>query len=307
MQENFAYIPDNYFGSTDEEEKEDKEEEKEAEEQKEMIIKNVTKVINKITKKDIKEEKKEEFVPGIIINRYKLFCEYRTNFQNHFFHYLEKDFFDDTKKLINNSFLFIENRKTHLLNYDSIELQNISSNLDSSNFAESYTKVNSIIEDLLINFSSLKSLQQERIKPKFHDEELENKKIDKEIKKLILNMMKKIKFPLSGTDGEAGDERQLRRLPRIQLQLRRHGVRGEDRPGSGEQSGGLFGKEPGHAGFCQPCRQRPADPPRRGREMAEGHRKRRVCLWGYGSPRGVRLQRNASHPGDPLRSLRSKR
>ena len=42
MQENFAYIPDNYFGSTDEEEKEDKEEEKEAEEQKEMIIKNVT-------------------------------------------------------------------------------------------------------------------------------------------------------------------------------------------------------------------------------------------------------------------------
>ena len=195
MQENFAYIPENYFGSTDEEEKEDKEEEKEAEEQKEKIIKNVTNVINLITKKDLKEEEKiEEFVPGITINKYKLFCEYRTNYQNHFFHYLEKDFFDDTKKLINNSFLFIENRNTHLLNYNEIELQNISSNLDNSNYVESYKKINNILEDLFINFSSLKSLQQERIKPKFNDEEIENRKIDKEIKKLILNMMKKIKF-----------------------------------------------------------------------------------------------------------------
>ena len=182
MQENFAYIPENYFGSTDADEKEDKEEEKGAEEQKEMLIQNVVNVINKITLKDSDSEEEkieEEFVPGIIIDRYKVFSEHRTNFQNHFFHYLEKDFFDDTKKLINDSFLFIENRSARLLNYDAIELQHISSNLDNSNYMESYRKVNNILEDLLINLASLKSLQQERIKPKFTDEEIENMKIDK--------------------------------------------------------------------------------------------------------------------------------
>ena len=188
MEEIFSYIPEDYFGP-DDDTKEDKEDGNE------NIIKNVVNVINNITKKDSKEEnKKEEFVPGIIKERYKQFCEYRTNFQNLSFHFLEKDFLDDTKKLINNSFLFADNRNTQLLKYDQIELQDISSNLDSSNYVESYKKVNNILEDLLINFSSLKSLQQERIKPKFGDEEIENKKIDKEIKKLILNMMKKIKF-----------------------------------------------------------------------------------------------------------------
>ena len=179
MEEIFSYIPEDYFGP-DDDIKEDKEDGNE------NIIKNVVNVINNITKKDSKEEnKKEEFVPGIIKERYKQFYEYRTNFQNLSFHFLEKDFLDDTKKLINNSFLFADNRNTQLLKYDQIELQDISSNLDSSNYVESYKKVNNILEDLLINFSSLKSLQQERIKPKFGDEEIENKKIDKEIKKLI--------------------------------------------------------------------------------------------------------------------------
>ena len=188
MEEIFSYIPEDYFGP-DDDIKEDKEDGNE------NIIKNVVNVINNITKKDSKEEnKKEEFVPGIIKERYKQFYEYRTNFQNLSFHFLEKDFLDDTKKLINNSFLFADNRNTQLLKYDQIELQDISSNLDSSNYVESCKKVNNILEDLLINFSSLKSLQQERIKPKFGDEEIENRKIDKEIKKLILNMMKKIKF-----------------------------------------------------------------------------------------------------------------
>ena len=197
MQDYFSYIPDNYFSSTDEEEKDDKTEEKEAERQKENLIKNVVNVVNAINiikPKEEKEEIIEEFVPGITIDKYKLFNEYRTNFQNRFFHYLEKDFFDDTKKLINNSFLIIEERTAHLLNYDEIELQQISSNLDSSNYIESYNKVNNILEDLLTNISSLKNLQQERIKPKFEDEEIENRKIDKEIKKLVLKMMKKIKF-----------------------------------------------------------------------------------------------------------------
>ena len=197
MLETFSYIPDNYFNSTDEEDKEDKEEEKEAEAQKEKIIKNVVNVvtaINIIKQKDPKDEIIEEFVPGITIDKYKLFNEYRTNFQNRFFHYLENDFLDDTKKLINNSFLLIENRTTHLLNYDAIELQNISSNLDNSNYTESYKQVNNILDDLLTNFASLKNLQQERNKPKYNYEEIENRKIDKEIKKIILKMMKKIKF-----------------------------------------------------------------------------------------------------------------
>ena len=191
MQEGFSFIPENYFYSTDEDEKEDKEEEKQAKEQKEMIIQNVVNAINIITNKNSKDEEIiEEFVPGIINDRYKLFCEYRTNFQNKFFHYLGNDIID-TKRLLDN--LLIDNHQTRSLNYNHIELQNISYNLDYSNFEESYKKVNNILEDLLINFSSLKSLQQERIKPKFDDEE-KNKELDKDIKKLIINMMKKIRF-----------------------------------------------------------------------------------------------------------------
>ena len=175
----------------------DEEEEKEARKQREKLIKNVTKVVNaiKIIKnKNQKEEKEEEFIPGIIVNRFKLFCEYRTNFQKQHFHHLEKGFFDDTKKLIKSSFLFNQNPNQNSLKYDQIELANISTNLNNSNFAESYKKVNNILEDLLGNFSSLKSLQNERIKPKFSDEQNENKRIDNEIKALIKEMMKKIRF-----------------------------------------------------------------------------------------------------------------
>ena len=190
------FFPENYYDiKTDK--KAEEEEEKEAKEQRERLIKNVTKVVNaiKILKnKNQKEDKKEEFIPGIIANRFKLFCEYRTNFQKQHFHHLEKDFFDDTKKLIKNSFLFNQNPNQNSLKYDQIELANISTNLNNSNFAESYKKVNNILEDLISNFSSLKSLQNERIKPKFSDEQNENKRIDNEIKVLIKEMMKKIKF-----------------------------------------------------------------------------------------------------------------
>ena len=191
MEEIFSYIPEDYFGPDD-----DKKEDKEGSHK--NLINDVVNVINSITKKDPKEERKEEeFVPGIINGRYKQFCEYRTTFQKHFFHFIEKDLFDDTKKLINNSFLFAEkeNKNNQLLKkYDQIELQNISSNLDGANYIESYKEVNNILDDLIVNFASLKNLQQERIKPKFNDEEIENRKIDREIKKLILKMMEKIKF-----------------------------------------------------------------------------------------------------------------
>ena len=201
-----SYIPYNFYDSNEDqkENNEEEKEQKEAQEQKDLIIQNVSNVINKITslasneeEQEIDEEKEPEFVPGIIRNQTKLFNEYRTNFQNRFFHNLEKDIFDDTKKLLSSSFLFIEkadNKNTKLLNYDQIELQDISYNLDNSNYVESYKKVNNILDELLTNFASLKSFQQERIKPKFVDEDIQNKKIDGEIDKLIIKMMKKIKF-----------------------------------------------------------------------------------------------------------------
>ena len=198
-----SFIPENFYDSSEDLKlsHEDEKEQKEAQEQKDLIIKNVSNVINKIAnlsssteEEEIEEAKIPEFVPGIIKDQTKIFNEYRTNFQNHFFHYLEKDIFDDTKKLLSNSFLFAENKNTKLLKYDQIELEDISYNLDNSNFVESYKKVNNILDELLTNFASLKSFQQERIKPKFIDEEIENKRIDKEIDKLIIKMMKKIKF-----------------------------------------------------------------------------------------------------------------
>ena len=198
-----SYIPDNFHETNDEAllNKEDEKEMEEAKEQKDLIIKNVTNVINKITsistsseEEEIEEEKIEEFIPGIIRDKSKIFNEYRENFQNRFFHFLEKDIFDDTRKLLNDSFLFVENKAAKLLNFDQIELQDLSYNLDNSNYVESYKQVNNILEDLLTNFASLKSFQQERIKPKFIDEEIENKRLDREINKLILKMMKKIKF-----------------------------------------------------------------------------------------------------------------
>ena len=198
-----SYYPDNFHDSNEEIvlNKEEEKEIKEVEEQKDLIIKNVTNVINKITslstsseEEEIEEEKIQEFIPGIIRDQIKTFNEYRSNFQNRFFHFLEKDIFDDTKRLLNNSFLFTENKNSKLLNYNQIELQNLSYNLDNSNYVESYKQVNNILDDLLTNFASLKSFQQERIKPKFIDEEIENKRIDKEIDKLIIKMMKKIKF-----------------------------------------------------------------------------------------------------------------
>ena len=197
MQEiGFSYIPENFYDSNNEEKEgkkeEEEKEEKEAKEQKEILIKNVVNVLNIIKIKDKEEE--EEFKPGIINNRYDKFCDYRTKFQNRYFHPLEHDILDDTKRLLDSSFLPLEKNSSHLLKYDQIELADISTNLNNSNYDESYNKVNNILEDLLVNFASLKSLQSERIKPKFIDEQKENRRIEQEIQRLIIQMMKKIKF-----------------------------------------------------------------------------------------------------------------
>ena len=197
MQEiGFSYIPENFYDSNNEEKEgkkeEEEKEEKEAKEQKEILIKNVVNVLNIIKMKDKEEE--EEFKPGIINNRYDKFCDYRTKFQNRYFHPLEHDILDDTKRLLDSSFLPLEKNSSHLLKYDQIELADISTNLNNSNYDESYNKVNNILEDLLVNFASLKTLQSERIKPTFIDEQKENRRIEQEIQKLIIQMMKKIKF-----------------------------------------------------------------------------------------------------------------
>ena len=101
-----SYIPDNFYDTNEDQKSnsDDENEQKEAQEQKDLIIKNVSNVINKITnltssqeEEEIIEEKEPEFVPGIIRDQSKLFLQYRTNYQNRFFHYLEKDIFDDTK------------------------------------------------------------------------------------------------------------------------------------------------------------------------------------------------------------------
>ena len=196
MQEiGFSYIPENFYDSNNEvkedKKEEEEKEEKEAKEQKEILIKNVVNVLNIIK---IKDKEEEEFKPGIINNRYEKFCDYRTKFQNRYFHPLEQDILDDTKRLLDNSFLPLDKNSSHLLKYDQIELADISTNLNNSNYDESYNKVNNILEDLLVNFASLKSLQSERIKPKFIDEQQENRRIEQEIQKLIIQMMKKIKF-----------------------------------------------------------------------------------------------------------------
>ena len=197
MQEiGFSYIPENFYDSNNEEKEgkkeEEEKEEKEAKEQKEILIKNVVNVLNIIKMKDKEEE--EEFKPGIINNRFDKFCDYRTKFQNRYFHPLEHDILDDTKRLLDSSFLPLEKNSSHLLKYDQIELADISTNLNNSNYDESYNKVNNILEDLLVNFASLKTLQSERIKPKFIDEQKENRRIEQEIQRLIIQMMKKIKF-----------------------------------------------------------------------------------------------------------------
>ena len=148
MQEiGFSYIPENFYDSNNEEKESKKEEEekeeKEAKEQKEILIKNVVNVLNIIKMKDKEEE--EEFKPGIINNRYDKFCDYRTKFQNRYFHPLEHDILDDTKRLLDSSFLPLEKNSSHLLKYDQIELADISTNLNNSNYDESYNKVNNIL------------------------------------------------------------------------------------------------------------------------------------------------------------------
>ena len=160
---------------------------------------NIITIITDTIKKEINNDNQEKdiFVPGITRDKFKQFQEYRDNHQKRFFHFLEKDIFNDSNKLISNSVIFSDqdNDTGHLLSFDNIEMQSFNKNDNyNTNYFEYYKEVNILYEELLSNFSNLKILQQTRLKPKFEDEDSTNKKLDKEIKKIMLILMKKIKF-----------------------------------------------------------------------------------------------------------------
>ena len=164
---------------------------------------NIITIITDTIKKEIpsgneKNEENDVFVPGITNDKFKQFQEYRANHQKRFFHFLEKDIFNDSDKLISNSVIFSDNQDNdtgHLLSFENIELQSFNRNERyNSNYFEYYKEVNILYGELVSNFSTLKTLQQTRLKPKFEDEDSSNKKLDKEIKKTMLILMKKIKF-----------------------------------------------------------------------------------------------------------------
>ena len=170
MEEIFSYIPEDYFGP-DDDIKEDKENENE------NIIKNVVNAINNITKKDKREEnKKEEFVPGIIKERYKQFYEYRTNFQNLSFHFLEKDFLDDTKNGSDSNDNFIKSDSKYNINQ---KYKNIESNYNSN-----------CNDKKTMNISELSFSQKEDCSNKDIDFNIINKKVNKMTLQQIVDISK---------------------------------------------------------------------------------------------------------------------
>ena len=139
--------------------------------------------------------KEQSFKSGIIRDRFNDFNEHRKNHQSRFFHYLEKDIFNDSVKLLDDLDIFGDSKKTHLISKkNNIELQPINSNNDNNkynSFLEIYLNTKYIYEELINDFSFLERKQEERIKTKIY--ESENKKIDKEIKKIINSMTEKVK------------------------------------------------------------------------------------------------------------------
>ena len=67
------------------------------------------------------------FISGVICERFSIFSEYRNNFQNRFFHFLDKNLFNDTNKMLDNSSILndknnTEEKKEHLLSSTNIKL-----------------------------------------------------------------------------------------------------------------------------------------------------------------------------------------
>ena len=147
-------------------------------------------------------ESSPPFKPGIIIDKYKIFSEYRNTFQNRFFHFLDKNLFNDTNKLLDNSSIFSDNinnninnnindeKRMHLLSSTNIELSALKDK--KNNFLELFHNTENIFQGLKKDFETLKKRHEERLKTKVY--ESENKQIDKEIEKIINLMTQKVRL-----------------------------------------------------------------------------------------------------------------
>ena len=135
------------------------------------------------------------FKKGVIRDRFSIFSEYRNSFQNRFFHFLDKNLFNDTNKLLDNSSIFNdkhnnEEKKEHLLSSTNIELSALKDK--KNNFLELFHNTEIVFKELNNDFDSLKNKYQERLKTKVY--ESENKQIDKEIEKIINLMTQKVRL-----------------------------------------------------------------------------------------------------------------
>ena len=143
--------------------------------------------------KGINEQQKSSFIPGIIMDRFSQFNEYRNSFQIRFYHFFENDIFKESNSVIENSSILndLDDKKEYLLSSTNIELNTLK-NKTNKNYLEIFRSTEIIYKDLNKDMSLLKRMQQERIKTKVY--ESENKQIDKEIEKIIKLMTQKVKI-----------------------------------------------------------------------------------------------------------------
>jgi len=135
------------------------------------------------------------FKSGIIRDRFAVFSEYRNSFQNRFFHFLDKNLFNDTNKLLDNSSIFNdkhvnEEKKEHLLSSTNIELSALKDK--KNNFLELFHNTEILFKEINKDFNFLKNKYEERLKTKVY--ESENKQIDKEIEKIMNLMTQKVRL-----------------------------------------------------------------------------------------------------------------
>ena len=137
------------------------------------------------------------FKPGVICDRFTKFSEYRNNYQNRFFHFIDRKLFNDTNKLLDNSKIFNEKQKYNheekkelLLSSTNIELSALKDK--KNNFMELFYKTEKVLKELTKDFELLKKKHEERLKTKVY--ESENKQIDREIEKIINLMTPKVRL-----------------------------------------------------------------------------------------------------------------
>ena len=142
-------------------------------------------------------ESPPSFKPGVICDRFAKFSEYRNNYQNRFFHFIDRKLFNDTYKLLDNSKIFNEKpkhnheeKKELLLSSTNIELSALKDK--KNNFTELFYKTEKVLKELAKDFELLKKKHEERLKTKVY--ESENKQIDREIEKIISLMTPKVRL-----------------------------------------------------------------------------------------------------------------